>query len=272
MKRIVIKVGSAVLTQNNNIARERMLNLVSLIAKLRSLYDVVLVSSGAVAAGYSALKLDKTKQIGKKAIAAAGQPILMTSYKKKFDIFDIDTAQILLTEDDFDSRKRTKMFQEIINAHLSNDILPIVNENDISSTPEQLFGDNDQLSANVAHALDADLLVILSDIDGYYDKNPSEHKDAQIYKVLHEVPKEELTKNATPNDPFATGGIVTKLLAADYMLSKKRRMFLSNGFDLSYTEEFLLEGKHSLGTLFEPRDFQPRDGVRLEEQAKTKEQ
>ncbi|MDY0120546.1 MAG: glutamate 5-kinase [Sulfurimonas sp.] len=272
MKRIVIKVGSAVLTQNNNIARERMLNLVSLIAKLRSQYDVILVSSGAVAAGYSALKLDKTKQIGKKAIAAAGQPILMTSYKKKFDIFDIDTAQILLTEDDFDSRKRTKMFQEIIDAHLSNDILPIVNENDISSTPEQLFGDNDQLSANVAHALNADLLVILSDIDGYYDKNPSEHKDAKIYKVLNEIPPEELNSAATPNDAFATGGIVTKLKAADYMIKHNRRMFLSNGFDLSYTEEFLLEGKHTLGTIFEPKNFKPSNGIKLEDEAKQKEQ
>jgi len=132
-----------------------MLNLVTLIARLKSKYDVVLVTSGAVDDGYSALKLDKTKQIGKKAIAAAGQPILMTSYKKKFDIYNIDTAQILLTEDDFDSRKRTKMFQEIIDAHLDNDILPIVNENDITSTPEQLSADNDELSANFSHALTA---------------------------------------------------------------------------------------------------------------------
>ena len=226
MKRIVLKVGSAVLTHKNQIAKERMLNLVHLISKLRRKYDVVLVTSGAVAAGYSALKLDKTKQIGKKAIAAAGQPILMTSYKKKFDIFEIDTAQILLTEDDFDSRKRTKMFQEIIDAHLANDILPIVNENDITSTPEQLFGDNDQLSANVAHAINADLLVIFSDINGYYDSNPQENDGAKIYKVMHELPKGVLKDDATPNDPFATGGIVTKLKAADFMMKNGRKMFL----------------------------------------------
>lgn len=250
MQRVVIKVGSAVLTDKNHIAKERMLNLVTLIAKLKSKYQVVLVTSGAVAAGYFALKLDKTKQIGKKAIAAAGQPILMTSYKKKFDIYDIDTAQILLTEDDFDSRKRTKMFQEIINAHLQNDILPIVNENDITSTPEQLFGDNDQLSANVAHAINADLLVILSDIDGYYDKNPQEHKNAKIFKYIHDVPEHKLETQATPNNPFATGGIVTKLKAADFMLKNKRKMFLTSGFDLSAAESFLLEDTHTLGTLF----------------------
>jgi glutamate 5-kinase len=250
MNRLVIKVGSAVLTHKNNIAKERMLNLVSLIARLKEQYEVVLVTSGAVAAGYSALKLDKTKQIGKKAIAAAGQPILMTSYKKKFDIYDIDTAQILLTEDDFDSRKRTKMFQEIINAHLSNDILPIINENDITSTPEQLFGDNDQLSANVAHSINADILVILSDIEGYYDKNPQEHKDAKLFKIINEIPESMLENQATPNNPFATGGIVTKLKAADFMIKHKRKMFLTNGFDLTAAESFLLYERHTLGTLF----------------------
>jgi glutamate 5-kinase len=254
MKRVVIKVGSAVLTHKNEIAKERMLNLVTLIAKLKDKYSVVLVTSGAVAAGYSALKLDKSKQIGKKAIAAAGQPILMTSYKKKFDIYDIDTAQILLTEDDFDSRKRTKMFQEIIDAHLANDILPIVNENDITSTPEQLFGDNDQLSANVAHAINADMLVILSDIDGYYDKNPQENKDATIYKIVNEVPESLLENQATPNNPFATGGIVTKLKAADFMIKHKRKMLLTNGFDLTAAESFLLDDTHTLGTLFMQKD------------------
>lgn len=250
MKRVVIKVGSAVLTNKNEIAKERMLNLVSLIAKIRSNYDVVLVTSGAVAAGYFALKLDKNKQIGKKALAAAGQPILMTSYKKKFDIYDIDTAQILLTEDDFDSRKRTKMFQEIIDMHLENEILPIVNENDITSTPEQIFGDNDQLSANVADAIDADLLVILSDIDGYYDKNPREFSDAKVYKSVNAITESMLSEAVTPNNAFATGGIVTKLKAAHFMMKRGRKMYLTNGFDLSAAESFLLHHEQISGTLF----------------------
>jgi len=250
MKRLVIKVGTAVLTDNNNIAKERMLNLVSFIAELKKTYDVVLVSSGAVAAGYSALKLDKRKQIGKKALAAAGQPILMTSYKKKFDIYDIDTAQILLTEDDFDSRKRTIMFQEIIDAHLDNNILPIVNENDITSTPEQLFGDNDQLSANVAYAIGAEKLIILSDIDGYYDKNPKEFADAKLRKKVTQLSEEELQEDASPNAFFATGGIVTKLKAADFVMRRHIDMFLCSGFDLSAARTFLLDGVQTEGTLF----------------------
>ena len=252
MKRIVLKVGSAVLTQDNDIAKERMLNLVTLISKLKKEYDVILVTSGAVAAGYSALKLDKRKQIGKKALAAAGQPILMTAYKKKFDIYNIDTAQILLTEDDFDSRKRTQMFQEIIDAHLDNDILPIVNENDITSTPEQLFGDNDQLSANVAHATNAELLIILSDIDGYFDSNPRENPNAKLFKTVTHLPAEAFQVEVTPNNEFATGGIVTKLLSADFLMKHGRKMFLCSGFDLSAAESFLIDKKHTLGTLFKP--------------------
>lgn len=252
MKRIVLKVGSAVLTENNDIAKERMINLVTLIAALKKEYDVVLVTSGAVAAGYSTLKLDKRKQIGKKALAAAGQPILMTAYKQKFDIYDIDTAQILLTEDDFDSRKRTQMFKEIIDAHLDNDILPIVNENDIISTEEQLFGDNDQLSANVAYATNAELLIILSDIDGYFDSNPNENPNAKLHKIVTNIPKEALKGEVTPNNTFATGGIVTKLKAADFLIQRGKSMLLCSGFDLSAAQSFLIDKKHTLGTLFQP--------------------
>jgi len=254
MKRIVIKVGSAVLTENNQIAKERMLNLVSLIASLRKRYDIILVTSGAVAAGYTALKLDKSKQIGKKALAAAGQPILMSSYKKKFDIYNIDTAQILLTEDDFDSTRRTKMFQDIIDAHLDHNIVPIVNENDITATPEELFGDNDQLSAYVACATNAELLVILSDICGYYDKNPNEHEDAKIFKTITTLPENALVGDHTPNNKFATGGIVTKLKAADFLIKHNKKMFLCNGFDLSSAKSFLLDGEHTRGTLFMPKE------------------
>lgn len=257
MKRIVIKVGSAVLTESNDIAKERMLHLVTFVAELSKNYDVVLVSSGAVAAGYCALKLDKRKQIGKKALAAAGQPILMTSYKKMFDIYEIDTAQILLTEDDFDSRKRTRMFQEIINAHLENDILPIVNENDITSTPEQLFGDNDQLSANVAYAINAEKLIILSDIDGYYDKNPKEQPDAQLRSNVELLTPGELEDEATPGNYFATGGIVTKLKAADFVMHRGIDMFLCNGFELSAARSFLLDGIQTEGTLFTAQKEHP---------------
>ena len=250
MKRIVFKVGSSVLTDTNNIAKERMLNLVALLADARKQYEVVLVTSGAVAAGYTALKLDRKKEVSKRVLASVGQPILMSSYKNKFDIFNVDIAQILLTEEDFNSRVHTKIFQQIIDRTLENDILPIVNENDISTTPEQLFGDNDQLSAHVAHYTNADILIILSDIDGYYEENPKLNPNAAIRKIVTKIDDEELEQEHSPNNEFATGGIVTKLKAAKYMMDKNRKMFLCSGYDLSTAREFLFQDSYTKGTLF----------------------
>jgi len=250
MKRIVIKVGSSVLTDTDNIANERMLNLVSLIVEARKKYEVILVTSGAVSAGYTAVQLNRSVPTSKKVLASVGQPILMSSYKNKFDIYGVHISQILLTEEDFDSRTHTKIFQDIIERTLRNDILPIVNENDITTTPDQLFGDNDQLSAYVTHYTNAGLLVILSDIDGYFDSNPRENPEAKIRKFVSEIEEEELNQEHTPNSKFATGGIVTKLKAAEYIMSKNREMFLCSGYDLTAAREFLMEGKHNKGTLF----------------------
>ncbi len=250
MQRITLKVGSGVLTENNEIAKQRMLNLVSFIVKLRERYNVILVTSGAVAAGYTALKLDRKKHISKKVLAAVGQPILMSSYKQLFDIYDVEISQILMTEEDFDSVAHIDIFRQIVEAQIDNNILPIVNENDITTISDQVFGDNDQLSAHVAHYSNSELLVILSDIDGYYDKNPSEHDDAEIISHISEIPKSALNEDFTPNNEFATGGIVTKLMAAKFMMNNGRKMFLCNGYDLTTAEEYLLKGEHNKGTLF----------------------
>lgn len=252
MKRIVIKVGSGVLNENNEIAKERMLSLVALVAKLQKDFEVILVTSGAVASGYTELKLDRKEHISKKVLASLGQPLLMSNYKRKFDTFNISISQILLTEEDFDSRKRTVIFTEIIESLLANKVIPIINENDISTTPEQVFGDNDQLSAHVAHYANADLLVILSDIDGYYNKNPKEYPDAKILKVVNSISLESLNAVHTPNNAFATGGIVTKLIAAKFLIEHGRKMFLCSGYDLETIENYLMKGVHESGTLFCP--------------------
>jgi glutamate 5-kinase len=252
VRRITLKVGSGVLTENNEVAKSRMLNLVSFIVKLRQYYEVILVTSGAVAAGYTALKLDRTKNISKKVLASVGQPILMSNYKAMFDIYDINTSQILLTEEDFDSVTHIDIVQQIINALIENDILPVVNENDITTISDQVFGDNDQLAAHVTHYTNSEMLVILSDIDGYYDKNPSDHKDARMISHISSIPAEALDETHTPSNEFATGGIVTKLMAAKFLMDKRRKMFLCNGYDLSTAEQYLLEGVQNKGTLFEP--------------------
>ncbi len=250
MKRIVIKVGSAVLTEQNRIARERMLNLVNLIAKLREEYEVILVSSGAVAAGYTELKLDKSVLANKQALASIGQPLLMHRYKKKFELHDVITSQVLVTASNFNTPEQAGRAKNTIETLLAHKVLPIINENDATSVDELVLGDNDQLSAFTAYYFEADLLVILSDIDAYYDKDPRKHEDAKVLKEVHSISQEELDAEVSANNSFATGGIVTKLKAADFLLKRNKQMFLSSGFDLSDVKSFLVDNIHKGGTLF----------------------
>ncbi len=252
MKRLVIKVGSAVLTQDGKLALDRLNNLVQLISKLKNekKLEVILVSSGAVAAGYTSIQLDKKLVANRQALASIGQPLLMKHYKTAFRENDIICAQMLLIADDFDSRKRTAFAKGAIEILLANNVLPIINENDVTATDELLFGDNDQLAAHVTYHFDADMLAILTDIDGYYDKNPHQFDDAVIQKEVNEVLPEMLDMKHTPNTEFATGGIATKLKAADFLIKNSKPMFLTSGFDLENAYEFLLNGNHKSGTLF----------------------
>ncbi len=250
MKRLVIKVGSAVLTEEGTLAMERLGNLVDFIAKLKEQYEVIFVSSGAVAAGYTSLPLDKKEVANRQALAAIGQPLLMRHYKDRFRAHGVICSQMLLTADDFDSIKRTRHAKNAIEVLLKNGVLPIINENDVTATEELVFGDNDQLAAHAAFKFDADMLVILTDIDGYYDANPKTTAGAKLLKQVSHIPAEALDACHTPNSEFATGGIVTKLKAADFLLENGKAMFLSSGFDLRDVTAYLLHHDHIGGTLF----------------------
>ena len=251
MKRLVIKVGTAVLTQGEELALQRMKNLVKLISILKNdkNLEVILVSSGAVGAGYTELKLDKTVLANKQTLAAIGQPKLMKTYQEMFEEFGITVAQMLFIADDFDSRKRSKNAKNVMEILLQNNVIPIINENDVIAT-EELIGDNDQLAAYITHYFKADMLVILTDIDGYYDKNPREFNDAKIQKIINEISQDELDKKPSANSKFATGGIVTKLKAADFLMQKNIPMYLTSGFDLTNAYDFLVENNHKSGTIF----------------------
>ncbi|MCT7494246.1 glutamate 5-kinase [Aliarcobacter cryaerophilus] len=251
MKRLVIKVGTAVLTQGEELALQRMKNLVNLISTLKNdkNLEVILVSSGAVGAGYTELKLDKTVLANKQTLAAIGQPKLMKTYQEMFQEFGITVAQMLFIADDFDSRKRSKNAKNVMEILLQNNVIPIINENDVIAT-EELIGDNDQLAAYITHYFKADMLVILTDIDGYYDKNPREFSDAKIQKIINEISQDELDKKPSANSKFATGGIVTKLKAADFLMQKNIPMYLTSGFDLTNAYDFLVDNNHKSGTIF----------------------
>lgn len=251
-ERIVIKVGSHVLTENGVIAKRRMLALVELIAELKEFeYEVILVSSGAVAAGYTQLPLDRGLVANKQALAAIGQPLLLKMYQEKFAIFDHICSQVLFSADVFESSEHVNHAKVAIDTLLSNNVVPIINENDTVSIEELVFGDNDRLSAHVAYYFDAKLLVILSDIDAYYDKDPNKYSDAKAIKKMGMIREEALQAEHTPNNEFATGGIVTKLQSADFLMKNRRKMYLASGFNLTDVRKFLIDGEHIGGTLFE---------------------
>ncbi|PTB83886.1 glutamate 5-kinase [Sulfurovum lithotrophicum] len=251
MQRIVIKVGSHVLTQDGAIAKERMMALVQLIAELKAhKYEVILVSSGAVAAGFTQLPLDRSSVANKQALAAIGQPLLLKMYQEKFAKFGLLCSQVLLSAEIFELQEQKLHAKVAIDTLLDNGVVPIINENDTVSIEELVFGDNDRLSAHVAHHFDANMLVILSDIDAFYDKDPNRYDDAKRRAVVSQITKDELEAEHTPNNEFATGGIVTKLQSADFLMRHGREMFLASGFELSDVKSLLIEGKHLGGTLF----------------------
>lgn len=250
-ERIVIKVGSHVLTEDGTIAKVRMMALVELIAELKvNKYEVILVSSGAVAAGFTQLPLDRSTVANRQALAAIGQPLLLKMYQEKFATFALLCSQVLLSAEIFKLEAQKLHAKVAIDTLLENGVVPIINENDTVSIEELVFGDNDRLSAHVAHHFDAKLLVILSDIDAFYDKDPSRYDFATRRATVTHITQEELEAEHTPNNAFATGGIVTKLQSADYLMGHSREMFLASGFDLSDVKSLLVDGKHVGGTLF----------------------
>ncbi|SFV71217.1 Glutamate 5-kinase [hydrothermal vent metagenome] len=227
-KRIVIKVGSYVLSEKEGIAKERMLELVKLIVTLkRADFEVILVSSGAISAGYTKLKLDKSDTINRQVLASIGQPYLLSIYQEFFDSFNMLSSQVLLPSEAYISNAKNT-----ITRLLEQDIIPIINENDTVSIDELSRGDNDMLSAFVTHFFNADMLVILSNISTY-------SRDNKAIKKLDTIPKVEI------NNP-----IYSKLEAGKFILSHNKEMFLASGFDLFDVKSFLLEGVHKGGTVF----------------------
>ena len=250
-KRIVIKVGSHVLSEHGALCDERMDALCGLIAELMDVYDVILVSSAAISAGQSKIDLKRDSVVHKQILAAVGQPHLMATYEKKMSVYGKKTAQLLLNAADFDSKHRSTHAKNLVFGLLELGILPIINENDATATAEIVYGDNDRLSADAALCFDAYMLVMLSDIDGYYDSNPSKNKNAKIRPVVNTINKAEIASAGGAGSEHGTGGIATKLMAASMLLAEGKKMFLASGFDLSAVRSFLLDGKQNGGTIFE---------------------
>ena len=215
LRRIVIKVGSSSLMDEAGQIHERQIvELARQISLLtQSGIKVVLVSSGAVAAGSNRLSEQGTSLDNIQAAAAIGQPILMAYFQKYFQAFDINAGQLLLTHEDFQDRRRYLNARNTINYLLKSNAVPVINENDSISTEEIRFSDNDFLGALCTNLISADLFIILSNIDGIADKNPAKYADAKIFTELQAASIDELLESnaAEPASSTGRGGINTKL-------------------------------------------------------------
>jgi glutamate 5-kinase len=216
-RRVVVKIGSQILSSEGGIEETRLRGLVRELAELHDRKkEIVVVSSGAVAAGMTRLgRKEKPKTIPEKqALAAVGQIKLMALYERHFSKFAKSVAQVLLTHEDLANRQRYINAKHTFQMLLESSIIPIVNENDTVAVEEMKFGDNDHLSALVATLLEADLLVILSDVEGVYDKDPRGHVDARLIPLITEPKGLSESIAGDSLSTVGTGGIVTKLDAA----------------------------------------------------------
>ena len=231
-KIIVIKIGSSSLThETGKLNLKKIEILVKTISDLsNSGKNIILVSSGAVSAGAAKLgmKIPLQKIGDKKAAAAVGQAELMNIYNRFFSSFGIKIAQILLTRDVIDNEIRRKETEETFSALLNMGCVPIVNENDTVSSDEIKFSGNDILSAYVSKLCKADLLINLSDRDGLYDKNPAEHKDAVLIHRVKEITPEILSYAGGAGSSRGTGGMITKLQAAQMISGNNTSMVIAN--------------------------------------------
>jgi glutamate 5-kinase len=234
-RRVVIKIGSQILSSQAGIEEGRVKGLVRDLARLHDQQrDLIVVSSGAVAAGMTRLGvIEKPKTIPQKqALAAVGQIKLMALYERHFSRFEKNVAQVLLTHEDLANRQRYLNAKHTFQTLLEASIIPIVNENDTVAVEEMKFGDNDHLSSLVATLLEADLLVILSDVQGVYDRDPRVHANAQRIPLITDIKGTAPTISAGSASEFGTGGIVTKLEAAERAAAAGIPTLISSGLQV----------------------------------------
>ena len=231
--RIVIKVGTSTLTHSTGrLNIRRVEELCKVLSDIKNAgHEIVLVSSGAIGMGVGKLKLRERPQDmpSKQAAAAVGQCELMYVYDKLFSEYNHTAAQILLTGEDMRDEARHQNFANTILRLLHWGAIPVINENDTVATDEIAVGDNDTLSALVAVSVKADLLILLSDIDGLYTADPHSHADARLIDEVQELTPELLSAAGGSGSALGTGGMATKLSAARLCMEAGTDMMILNG-------------------------------------------
>jgi len=232
-RKVVIKIGSNVLSSDNGTVNNTILhNIVEQAYELMKLgKQVIIVSSGAGICGVGAInKWERRGDINyKQALCAIGQVELMMAYKNFFADYDLHVAQLLLTREDFNDNTRTLNIRNTLFTLIDEGVVPIINENDTVSVEEIKIGDNDALSALTANLWNADLLILLSDIDGLFDKDPKVNKDARLIEEIHGTERLSDEIDSSGMSSFGTGGITTKIEAARQVNAYGISMILLNG-------------------------------------------
>lgn len=251
-KRIVVKIGTSLLTEKLcGLRTEFISHIAKQISELKKKgHEFIIVTSGAIGAGCTELGIKKSREIEtRQALAAVGQSAVMGAYHDAFSKYNVKVAQILLTYEDFSNRKRYLNLRNALNKLLELGVIPIINENDPISVDEigATFGDNDKLSALVTSKVNADLLVMLSDIDGLYDKNPKTNRDAKLIRRVSEITRDIERAAGKSGSAFSIGGMVTKIKAAKMALDSGCDMVICNGRKKDVLEKAIL-GRE--GTLF----------------------
>ncbi len=257
--KVVVKVGTSSITHETGKLNIEMIEKIcrQLVNLHFSGKEVILVTSGAVGAGLSKLGYtSRPKSIPEKqAAAAVGQGILMHIYEKTFSEYGQIVAQLLLTKDDLKNRKRFLNSRNTLLTLLNKNVIPIINENDTVVVEEIKFGDNDTLAALVAGLVNADLLILLTDIDGFYTADPRSNPEASLISVVEQIDDKVITQAGKTGSTFASGGMFTKIEAAKISGSAGIPMIIAN----SKTENVLnrIFALEPLGTLFLPRKQSP---------------
>jgi len=253
-RRIVIKIGSQILSSRDGIEESSLRGLVRELANLHSTKkEIVIVSSGAVAAGMTRLgRTERPRTIPEKqALAAVGQIKLMALYERHFSKFGKSVAQVLLTHEDLANRQRYINAKHTFQMLLDSSIIPIVNENDTVAVEEMKFGDNDHLSALVATLLGADLLVILSDVQGVYDRDPRAHANAQLIALIEDIKRTKDNIDGSSRSFHGTGGILTKIAAAEEAAAGGIPTIITSGLGVGAIEK-VFDSREATGTLILP--------------------
>ncbi len=255
-KRVVIKVGTSTITYDNG--RFNLTNLEHLCRAIANQMnqgrEIILVSSGAIGVGVGRLRLAEKPRVmrEKQAVAAVGQCELMSMYSRLFSDYSYVIAQVLLTKDDIDDEITRENISNTFGALIEKEIIPIVNENDTVSTREiyhnGTFGDNDNLSAIVAVLVNADLLIILSDIDGLYDSDPRENSDAKFIATVENINESIAVSAGGEGSKRGTGGMRSKITAAKIATSAGLDTIIANGSTPRIIDA-ILSGQE-VGTLF----------------------